>query len=254
MSFFVNFIAILLLSVCDTKAASLVATVDLSIYGVLSESCEYDKTNNVVYVQRIDDPPYDIASITADVTKLASNITEYSFPVAEGIAQNGMVLVDNKLYIANYAGNFTVYDIQSGNVIASEFVSIGINGLCNDPDNPMIFYTAAVGIDFASSFQYDNSQGIWIIDTSVTPYNITQILDSNTMISGNPVFPNGCIVSNGVVYLVETKLDFTGSIVKYDINTGAFSLSGTGIGSGDGIVTDGNGRFWMSQWVCNTLC
>ena len=224
------------------------ATVDLSIYGVLSESCEYDDTNNLIYVQRRDAAPNGIASVTSDVTKLASNITEYSFPVVEGIAQNGMVLMDNKLYIANYAGNFSVYDIQNGNAIASEFIATGINGLCNDPDNPMIFYTAAVGIDF-NTFQYDNRQGIWIIDTSVTPYNITQILDSNTMINGNPVFPNGCIVSNGVVYLVQTKIDFTGSIVKYDINTGVFSLDGSGIGSADGIVTDGNGKFWISQWV-----
>merc|ERR1712217_823219 len=61
--------------------------------------------------------------------------------------------------------------------------------------------------------------------------------------------PNGCTVKDGMVYLVETRADYTGSLGMYDIDSGVFNYSTDLFNvTGDGIVASDDYLF-ATSWA-----
>lgn len=126
--------------------------------------------------------------------------------------------------------------------------------LCiQDPDNPNMIYGTAVGVDF-TTFQYvDQNAGIWSINTD--DWTVTRLYDgSNTIIGDGYVYhPNGCIINDGVIYLVEVRIDGTGAFGMYDIDTGVFMYDNTVLNKmGDGIVYS-EPYFFMTAFLAQEL-
>merc|ERR1719295_79971 len=138
-----------------------------------------------------------------------------------------MVYSDGYLYVADFYGE--LHRISSNGVFLSVFVGDRLNGLCQDPSNPEMLYCTAIGLDFISTFAYNDADaGIYAINTTDMSSQRLYSGATSPFTDGNEtyvLYPNGCTVKDGVVYFVETRsFDGTGALGMYTIATGEFSL------------------------------
>jgi len=218
-----------------------------------TESVEYDPDNNVWYF--VDwGIEGEVGTISGDypVSSTDPDVQYLDNPI--GSASSGMVYLDGYLYVANLGtGNLTQISTTTGAITKTVNVYPGLNGLCYDPANINMLYGTAVGVDFTTFTYVNEGAGLWSINTD--DWTVTRLYDgSNSPISDDYIYhPNGCIVNDGVVYMVETRIDGTGAFGMYNIETMEFTYDNTVVNTmGDGIVYV-EPYFFMTAWFSGQL-
>ena len=230
-------------------AAKVIATLN---FGFESEAIEYDKVNKLFWMVHLNEngSNSNVVSITSNISLIELNKPDLHDPALsngefELEAASGMVVDKNGeyLYVADeITGNITQYDIKSK--IAINAINIKnifnkpaeLDGLCMDMDTNIIYATSP-GIEFEEE-EYTLGQGIWSFD--IDKWKINKIYDINTTIPNNrnnlTLHPNSCVVVDGIVYMVDTRLDKLGGFISYDIenkiinyNRSMYNISGDGL-------------------------
>merc|ERR1719361_753008 len=225
---------------------------ELKDMGGNTESVEYDADNNVYYfvnwaTERIGTISGDYQS-DSDTSELDADV----YPNTTGTNHNssaGMVYYDGMLYIADIGSGLSVFDVSDGSLQWELAAPFGFNGLCQDPDNLNMLYGTSVGIDFATYIAYSERAGLWSVDTDTQ--TLTRLYWGNdTQWNESYVLqPNGCIVRDGIIYMVETRpQDDTGSLGQYVIDSGVMTYSTDLLSvAGSGIAIDWPYMF-VSSW------
>eukprot|EP01084_Bolivina_argentea_P085963 155389_1 len=224
-----------------------------------TESVEYDADNNVYYIVNRG-MLGEIGTISTEYPIDSSNAM-FTEDIGDGtiigdIGATGMVYYDGYLYVGSYNdGSLRVYNIKTktiDNTITG--FGVGANGLCQDPDNDNMLYLTNAGLDLAAMVPLDEDAGLWSID--ITDWTVTRLYTgSESNLENDYVFhPNGCSVKNGIIYMVETRIDLnTGSLGKYTISDGSFVYDEILSVSADGILINDHyifvtalGKDWAS--------
>ena len=124
-----------------------------------------------------------------------------------------------------------------------------------------MLYGTAIGVDPDIWEPINENAGIWSINTDDLPWTINRLYDgNNTIISDGYIYhPNGCIINNGIIYLVEFRtdgernMDSGGAFGMYNIKSGIFTYNLNILNTqGDGIIYS-SPYFFVTSWINGQL-
>jgi len=192
------------------------------------ESVLYNASENLVYVSNISGSPLEkngngfISTLDLDGNLVAAN----AFPNVTLNAPKGMALNNNKLYIADI-DQLVEIDLSSGTATS---------------------YAAPESL-FLNDVAADLNGNIYVSDTDQTNSVIYQLSGGEVSVwfddSESLSRPNGLVVSGGKL-LVGSYAN--GTLLSIDLNTKAATPMAETEITIDGLLPDGNGNYFLSDW------
>jgi len=157
------------------------------------------------------------------------------------------------LFVADSVlGSIAVIDVDTGSVTQSIYVGVGLKGLCMDGST---LFATAPGIAEDGLEYEDVRAGVWSIDLSEDDLEISRLYaggvstfdDDETYV----LHPSACAVNEGLIYIVEERLNLLGRMAVYDLAAESMSLTTALSVSAEGIVFVDNYYIVVSSWAHN---
>jgi len=208
----------------------------------LPESVIYDETNNVLYVSNMQDDPFkkDGNGFISKVD-LSGNILELKWVTGLN-APKGFAISKDKLYVAD-VDQLVEIDIKPGKVSK---------------------YYDAVGATLLNDVAADSKGNIYVSDTFTdTIYRLNKFGQLTTWLYTPELqAPNGLHIENDQLIVGSWGLptdgwaaDVVGHLKSVSLKTKEIKSIGNGspVGNIDGLKNDGNGDYFVTDWVAGKL-
>jgi len=206
------------------------------------ESALYDSARDIIYVSNVNGAPTDKDG-AGHISRMSKDGKVQDLEWVTGLnAPKGLVQHDNKLYVSDIDQLVSI-DVESGNVIKSWDAQDAkfLNDLAVDENGNV--YVSDMLTDSIYKLE-DDTLSLWLQDEALQHPNGLQI-DGNRLL----IAPWGKDLQEDF----STKV--LGHLVAVDLSDKSISTVGSGepVGNLDGLESDGEGNWLVTDWVAGAL-